>query len=380
MVSDIVSSLETRPVTVLDPFGGCGTTAVTCQFLGITPTAIEVNPFLADLTQSKLSQYDLNDLKSAKLDLLQAVDRIHITQKDIDKYPPTFCEPGIKDRWLFSEALFHRILQYKAVINSFEDQDVKRLFKVVLGSCLIPVSNVLIDGKGRKYRKNWLENQSKVDDFEELFLQKLDEVICDIREYGAKTRDFNLLKGDCREQIKNVQSFDLSIFSPPYPNTFDYTDVYNVELWILDYIKSNEQCLSLRSETLRSHVQVKRDYGNIYAKSFLLEQVEKQLKEIEQNLWHKDIPSMVGAYFSDLGGLLMEMRTKIAVDGNIIMVVGDSAYKSIRVPVADILEEIAISIGYKTHKKEVLRKLRTSYQQGRRQDLDETMLWVVPSS
>ena len=32
-----------------DPFGGSGTSALTCQFLGIQPVTIEVNPFLADL-------------------------------------------------------------------------------------------------------------------------------------------------------------------------------------------------------------------------------------------------------------------------------------------------------------------------------------------
>ena len=34
---------------IADPFGGSGTTAIAAQFLGIKPTTIEVNPFLADL-------------------------------------------------------------------------------------------------------------------------------------------------------------------------------------------------------------------------------------------------------------------------------------------------------------------------------------------
>src|SRR5438876_1141639 len=47
----------------LDPFGGSGTTALTCQFLGIKPTTIEVNPFLADLIEAKLATYHLSSLR-----------------------------------------------------------------------------------------------------------------------------------------------------------------------------------------------------------------------------------------------------------------------------------------------------------------------------
>src|SRR4051812_10193402 len=43
-----------RPVkTCIDPFGGSGTTSLACQFLGVHPTTIEVNPYLADLIEAK---------------------------------------------------------------------------------------------------------------------------------------------------------------------------------------------------------------------------------------------------------------------------------------------------------------------------------------
>src|SRR4051794_21177051 len=53
-VRQIIQDQPHKPSTILDPFSGSGTTALTAQFLGITPTAIEVNPFLADLTEAKL--------------------------------------------------------------------------------------------------------------------------------------------------------------------------------------------------------------------------------------------------------------------------------------------------------------------------------------
>jgi hypothetical protein len=53
-VADILSSLPYKVNTCLDPFGGSGTTAVTCRMLGISSVSIEVNPFLADLSDAKL--------------------------------------------------------------------------------------------------------------------------------------------------------------------------------------------------------------------------------------------------------------------------------------------------------------------------------------
>src|SRR4051812_32826092 len=48
-----------RPVRdLIDPFGGSGTSALAAQFLGVHPSTIEVNPFLADLIEAKIATYE----------------------------------------------------------------------------------------------------------------------------------------------------------------------------------------------------------------------------------------------------------------------------------------------------------------------------------
>jgi hypothetical protein len=51
LVVEAINTLGFWPATCLDCFGGSGTTALTSQFLGIAPTTVEVNPFLADLIE-----------------------------------------------------------------------------------------------------------------------------------------------------------------------------------------------------------------------------------------------------------------------------------------------------------------------------------------
>jgi hypothetical protein len=54
-VADTLGSLPYKVDICLDPFGGSGTTAMTCRMLGVGSASIEVNPFLADLIDAKLS-------------------------------------------------------------------------------------------------------------------------------------------------------------------------------------------------------------------------------------------------------------------------------------------------------------------------------------
>lgn len=61
-VVEAFSALPIRPQTCIDPFGGSGTTSLTAQFLGVRPTTVEVNPFLADLIEAKLTTYVPNRL------------------------------------------------------------------------------------------------------------------------------------------------------------------------------------------------------------------------------------------------------------------------------------------------------------------------------
>lgn len=376
LVTDVVKEVGGKPGRIVDPFGGCGTTAITSQFLGVKPTAIEVNPFLADLTEAKLTNYDLQSLLKAKEFILSHVFSVTVSEEEFNKYPQSFVEPGLRGKWLYSKTLFETILKYKKAVSLIRDDKIRRLMKVILGSTLVPMSNIFISGKGRKYKDKWNARQSTPEEFKKVFELRLNQALRDISQFGSKLSEYELLRGDCRSRSNELGSFDLSIFSPPYPNSFDYTDVYNVELWLLGYISSHEECRKLRSNTLRSHVQVKRSYDFRQMGSRTLKETYDKLNSAKNDLWNPEIPDMVHSYFDDLYGLLDNMSGQIDRNGSVVMVVGDSAYKSIRVPVADILSEISAECGYKTKSKNVVRRMRTSAQQGGTATLDETIVWL----
>ncbi|MEY9755797.1 hypothetical protein [Bradyrhizobium yuanmingense] len=367
------------PVTrCLDPFGGSGTSALACQFLGVYPVTIEVNPYLADLIEAKLTMYDLSALTAAFKRIVAKVDVIDVNQALTDLRecaPPTFVEPGLGGKYVFRRKVIRRFLQYRCAIEKIRDESVRRLFRVLLGSIAIPVSNVTISGKGRRYRGGWENRDIRSRLVDDLFAASFENATKDIASFGHRlAHRYSLLRGDARTLTTSVEEFDLAVFSPPYPNSADYTDVYNVELWVLGYLRSKENNVALRAQTLSSHVQLSRHYAPAPSGSNLLRKTLKKLVARRNQLWHRDIPAMVGAYFSDMQAVLTAMYPRLKSKGKVFMVVGESRYAGIKISTAPILSDIAESIGYQVRHAEPFRSMRVAPQQGGKPGLAETLI------
>jgi DNA modification methylase len=369
---------ETRGTVrrVLDPFGGSGTTALTCQFLGIEPTTIEVNPYLADLIEAKLSVYNPEHIARSYRQVVESVwKRKPRSRATFHGAPPTFVEPGVDGNYIFSRDIAERVNAYRESIDRLESESLRRLFRVLLGSTLIPASNVTVSGKGRRYRQKWRERQRKAEYLDILFEELALKAIHDVTRFRDRAcTDYKVRCGDARTLIPDVGAIDLVVSSPPYPNSFDYTDVYNVELWVLGYLRSRAQNTLLRNATIRSHVQIKRDMSTTFHAPKLLCHAMGDLQEVKERLWNRYIPEMISAYFQDMHDVLQAIHEMLRQKGRAYFVVGDSQYAGVAIPVGKILAEIASDIGYRLVGEECFRSMRASPQQGGRELLPETLL------
>jgi hypothetical protein len=242
LIARAASESEIPVSRCIDPFGGSGTTALACQFLGITPVTIEVNPYLSDLIEAKLTQYHLPSLRRCFADIQSAVDSVDVRTSILNiksNAPSTFVEPGIDDKFIFFRDVLRRLIAYRQVIDHVKDLSVRRFFKVLLASASIPVSNVTVSGKGRRYRGSWYERRPRPKDVDSVFNSFVTTALSDLAHFGHRpTSAYTLLRGDARRLINFTGPVDLAVFSPPYPNSADYTDVYNVELWTMDYLST----------------------------------------------------------------------------------------------------------------------------------------------
>lgn len=358
-----------------DPFGGSGTTALACQFLGVTPVTIEVNPYLADLIEAKLRPYRCDDLVASLGKIIKGVHGAKPSLKRFAGAPSTFIESNDKDRWVFNKPIARRTAAYLDAIESLPDANHRRFFRVQLGGLLVQVSNIVVNGKGRRYRRSWESREVPIRQLDDLFAERAERAIVELHEHRFRqTTDYTLLRGDCRRAIKKLGEIDSAIFSPPYPNSFDYTDVYNVELWMLGYLTDVQGNRNLRQSTLCSHVQIKREFTAVPAGSRQLNRTIKRLHGVRDALWNPWIPEMVGGYFADMCDVFGSLHDRLASQGEVWAVVGDSRYAGIHVPTALILAELAPSLGFKVVNIESFRSMRSSAQQGGRAELEESLL------
>jgi hypothetical protein len=374
----IRQAIEAQPVEVtrcIDPFGGSGTTALAAQFLGVGSTTIEVNPFLADVIRAKLCHMDPDALAA---DLAEICSRTAQSERRklerLINLPETFIEPGRAGRWIFDLNIAFRLESLLVAIDQLSSAEHRRFFRVILAGVLIGVSNVRVNGKGRRYRQGWASLDRDPSDVDRAFLLHARRAIVEVHKFSSRPKvSTSIICGDARA-FRTRRMHELAIFSPPYPNSFDYTDVYNVELWTLGYLAGADANRALRASTLTSHVQINRRFAQAPKGSALLDATLVALTDARDKLWSPWLPSMVGAYFSDLLRVLGRVRDALHAESSCWIVIGDSKYANTHVPSAQILRQLASRSGWLVTSMDPFRSMRSSSQHGGATELHETLL------
>lgn len=339
---------------IIDPFNGSGTVTLTAATKNVKSIGFEVNPFTAFIAKTKVEKTTISefDLYSAKM--------IKMAKKQ-KKSPllefSTFSEKTNKSKWLFNSDVLNSFEGGLSSLNNI-NKPIKNILKLALIASVMENSNARRDGKCLRYKNNWRE----LDYNKESFMNSLEKKINIIRtdlESDLQLTIPSIKCGDSRKLLNNIQEkFSLCITSPPYLNTFDYTDIYRPELFLGNFIQSMEDLYQLRLNTLRSHIQAKwelptiENFGTLYATTII------QILKRRDKLMHKSIPLMIQAYFEDMQRVLMTLRTLAKDDAELWLVVSASAYAGIEIPVDMILGEIGNKVGWYLKDIGVLRYIR----------------------
>jgi len=74
---------------------------------------------------------------------------------------------------------------------------------------------------------------------------------------GAKGSQIDFKTTSAIHEVVFPGSIDLAVFSPPYPNNIDYTEVYKAEAWVAGMYVNNMEMRAQRHKSLRSHPSVR---------------------------------------------------------------------------------------------------------------------------
>ncbi|HEX8255637.1 MAG TPA: hypothetical protein VF846_21030 [Thermoanaerobaculia bacterium] len=364
----VAAAIETlaggrRPPRLLDPFVGSGTTLVTGGKMGLAGTGIEVNPFLRFAASAKCSAR-MTDRQMLSARIRALAHRALIERPSPVEGLSTFTERHGLDKWLFNRS----VLRGFEAIDSGLDLAVAsdRALRLALFAALQDCSNAKRDGKCLRYRDGWREQGYTSRELREAFVTRATVVADDLCSVPFKGRGLKIIPGDARTALTSLpkNEFDLIVTSPPYLNSFDYSDVYRPEMFVGKFVETNSQLRDVRLQTIRSHVQVKWTAADGVPRNALVAGV---LKELEgRPMWNRRIPAMIHSYFVDMQLVLRELH-RVARRGAVAwFVVSTSAYAGVHVPVDFVLAEIAAEAGWKVRELYVLRELRASGQHFKR--------------
>lgn len=351
---------------ILDPFSGSGTTVLTSSLLGHSGVGIEVNPFLHFTSEIKTKSWDVNS-KENLVDLESIIKNSRPGSFSKLEGFSTFTNKDGLDKWLFNTSVLRRYNSVRENIEKEIEPELRPLFSFASLIAAMDCSNVKKDGKSVRYKKNWVETAYSGADFERRFRELFLKIVTDLEVSPISHKNQpEIHLSDSRSKLGDKtfkeDGFDLVITSPPYLNSFDYTDIYRPELFLGGFVKDNTELQNLRHQTLRSHVQIDWNPKIVYNSNYLTK-FRDMVAANKDQLWSKRIPLMIEAYFDDLATVLSEIKLRMKKGGQIWLVVSTSAYAGVHIPVDLIIGELGHELGLQLKGIHCLRYLRTASQQ-----------------
>jgi len=385
---------------VLDPFSGTGTTPVECMKCGIRNYGIEANrmAYFASKVKTNLA-LEPSELYAALVFISQSAISSFKYHRISDVFPfipdiesrmspitldeiPSLTQDQMKiiPAGFISEKPLHKVLILKAIIEKIDDEKIRDFFTLSLATLIVKRAGNI--GFGPEiYRKT-----AKFDiDALSFFLSNSTRMIQDLERFKNGRTVTTIIQGDSR-YVNNCLSpelkgkIDCIITSPPYPNEKDYTRSTRLESVLLGFIHDRKDLRSMKENLLRSNSRNiffnDKDCENI--KKF--ESIENIANEIEKKRiclnktsgFEKMYPKIVRHYF---GGMYLHLKTLkpfLSPNAKLAYVVGDQmSFFQTYIPTADLLGEIAESLGYNICEIELWR---TRYATATSRSIDENVL------
>ena len=158
--------------------------------------------------------------------------------------------------------------------------------------------------------------------------------------------------------------------SPPYLNNWDYSWITKIELFFLNYAKSDKELTNLlRNKLMKSSTYVLQNINKIGELAIpesdvknkilaIISKIETERKLKNTNSKRYDLA--VREYFNDAFIIFKELSKILNKNAHCLWVIGDSALYGVHVPTDVICGEIAELTGFKLIDIDVLRKRRAT--------------------
>jgi hypothetical protein len=164
------------------------------------------------------------------------------------------------------------------------------------------------------------------------------DILSGLRQAASKRTDRHL-RGDARDlaavERRGLRehplapgSVGLAVYSPPYLNCIDYTEVYKLELWLMGFVSDQKAFRDVRLGTLRSHPSIQFPSRAYFAgvDDPAVEAVKAIETLLEERLPKPGLGVMTRGYFEDMLQVLREQHRVLERGGHAVCVVANSTF------------------------------------------------------
>ncbi len=400
--TSLVESLigEIQPSSVLDPFSGIGTTPLVAAGMGLRATGIEILP-VAVLVGRAIALAANGLRRDAFIKVASAMLKHLRTEKQAGS-EHAFPHVGITE-YAFPSETELELAKAREFISIVDDHSIQTMLNLACMSVLESVSYTRKDGQYLRWynqsRRNVKTRAKKssiprfINALDFRLSQMAEDIIPLTVRYGSG--ESNLIAGSTLEHLRRMPeaSFDLVITSPPYPNRYDYTRIYALELAWLGY--NQDAIKSLRQELLSATVENRskidwlvKNYRHasllpsairMYEQQSAMHEALNILRSYRKELSNPNVIRMLEGYFIEMAIVVAELGRIVSPAGNVIVVSDNVQYHGEEFPVDFILSDFAEQSGFECKHIWTLPrgKGNSSQQMGRfgRRELRKCVYW-----
>lgn len=343
-----------RPRAVIDPFSGTGTTGVVAAEQGLNCDLYEINPFLVWLATVKTRSYSEDQLSKT------AAVAEAIAAGEFPEAP--HWSPPIRDigRW-WSATRLEVLSGVFAGLESFRpkiDTSCSDLLRVAFCRTVIEWSNAAFNHQSMSFKEIGaqallVDEEASIRDY---FLRVARRVVEDASVgLGGSVvvhRDDSRVLSTAR-----LNSYDVLITSPPYPNRISYIREVRPYMYWLGFLSSPRESGELDWASIggtwgiaTSRLTEWKPKGYLAKMTLLQECVERisARSVVLANYVHK--------YFEDMHEHFRSLRRVLVRGARVHYVVGNSKFYDTVLPTESIYEELLLSNGFADAEVEVTRK------------------------
>ncbi|MEE9389747.1 MAG: DNA methyltransferase [Candidatus Aminicenantaceae bacterium] len=329
---------------IWDPF--CGSATLNVEAIRNCRNSIgsDVNPISILISKAKTTPLDTEILSKYKSKLFELIKTNNI--RDVEYYLNYGILNGnfneLKE-WFPDSHLLELGHILSSIKNISGYKNIYRNFSRCCLSSIIKKTSFWLDSSIKLQKDPDKEPKSPIHCFEKHFskMEKANEM------FYQETKDINSRATLILHNAKHIlpkehrNNIDHIITSPPYLVSYEYSDLFRLSTYFFYY---QENYMKLKTSFIGSKLN-KKIIGGLKNEILKLSSINFDKENISG--WKKSILN----YYLEMALFIRNAKKHLKKDGNFIMIVGDTTMRSVYIPNAFILSEIAEHFGFSLKEK-----------------------------